>query len=132
MTLVNPFRQRPVSAALLTGWKKAVGERMKAVTLHHSQPERRPNRQAFRTGYLGQRKGHLSNYGYVTVKIPKRADMERFSTMAALDVQATIVANRSLDKVHQSIFDRLQTDKGKELKGIQRSRKIWNPKPKHV
>lgn len=34
----------------------------------------------------------FSNYGYVTAKIPKRADMERFSTMAALDRQAGIVS----------------------------------------
>lgn len=33
----------------------------------------------------------FSRYGLVTEKIPKRADMERFSTMAYLDMQASIV-----------------------------------------
>ena len=33
----------------------------------------------------------FSNYGYVTPKLPKRADMQRFSTVAALDMQLKIV-----------------------------------------
>lgn len=34
----------------------------------------------------------FSNYGYVTAKIPKRADMERFSTIAGLDMALPIAA----------------------------------------
>ena len=70
----------------------------------------------------------FSNYGYVTAKIPKRADMERFSTMAALDMQAAIVT-LVFDKVYQSIFDTLQPIREKELKGIQLTENL-NPKPK--
>ena len=43
------------------------------------------------------------NYGRVTGKIPKRADMERFSTMAALDMQAGIVAS-VFEEIYADIF----------------------------
>ena len=45
----------------------------------------------------------FSNYGRVTGKIPKRADMERFSTMAALDMQAGIVAS-VFEEIYADIF----------------------------
>lgn len=89
------------------------------------------------TGRIGKRSELLiwdnardtfSNYGYVTAKIPKRADMERFSTMAALDMQAAIVTP-VFDKVYQSIFDTLQPIREKELKGRQLTENL-NPKPK--
>ena len=54
--------------------------------------------------------------------------MERFSTMAALDMQAAIVTP-VFDKVYQSIFDTLQPIREKELKGIQLTENL-NPKPK--
>ena len=54
--------------------------------------------------------------------------MERFSTMAALDMQATIVTP-VFDKVYQSIFDTLQPIREKELKGIQLTENL-NPKSK--
>ena len=108
--------------------KKAVGERMKARLFII------PN---LNDGRIGKRselviwdnaRDTFSNYGYVTAKIPKRADMERFSTMAALDMQATIVTP-VFDKVYQSIFDTLQPIREKELKGIQLTENL-NPKPK--
>ena len=60
--------------------------------------------------------------------IPNLNDMERFSTMAALDMQATIVTP-VFDKVYQSIFDTLQPIREKELKGRQLTENL-NPKPK--
>ena len=45
----------------------------------------------------------FSNYGRVTGKIPKRADMERFSTMAALDMQGGIVAS-VFEEIYADIF----------------------------
>ncbi len=54
--------------------------------------------------------------------------MERFSTMAALDMQATIVTP-VFDNVYQSIFDTLQPIRGKGLKGIQLTENL-NSKPK--
>lgn len=54
--------------------------------------------------------------------------MERFSTMAALDMQAAIVTP-VFDKVYQSIFDTLEPIREKELKGIQLTENL-NPKPK--
>ena len=54
--------------------------------------------------------------------------MERFSTMAALDMQAAIVTS-VFDKVYQSIFDTLQPIREKELNGIQLTENL-NPKPK--
>ena len=41
--------------------------------------------------------------GLVTDKIPKRADMERFSTVAELDMQAGIVSP-VFDKIYAGIF----------------------------
>ena len=54
--------------------------------------------------------------------------MERFSTMAALDMQAAIVTP-VFNKVYQSIFDTLQPIRGKGLKGIQLTENL-NSKPK--
>ena len=54
--------------------------------------------------------------------------MERFSTMAALDMQAAIVTP-VFDKVYQSIFDTLQPIREKELKGIQLTENL-SPKAK--
>lgn len=47
----------------------------------------------------------FSNYGYVTPKLPKRADMQRFSTVAALDMQLKIV-EPVFDKIYSAILTR--------------------------
>ena len=70
----------------------------------------------------------FSNYGYVTAKIPKRADMERFSTMAALDMQASIVTP-VFEKIYAEIFDTTKPIKEVQLTGIQLAENL-NPKPK--
>ena len=108
--------------------KKAVGERMKARLF--IIPNLNDGRIGKRSELLiwDNARDTFSNYGYVTAKIPKRADMERFSTMAALDMQATIITP-VFDKVYQSIFDTLQPIREKELKGIQLTENL-NPKPK--
>ena len=84
--------------------RKAVGESMKASlfivpNLHDGRVGKRSElviwdntREAF------------SHYGHVTAKIPKRADMERFSTVADLDMQAGIV-KPVFDRIYASIFD---------------------------
>ena len=108
--------------------KKAVGERMKARLF--IIPNLNDGRIGKRSELLiwDNARDTFSNYGYVTAKIPKRADMERFSTMAALDMQAAIVTP-VFDKVYQSIFDTLHPIREKELKGIQLTENL-NPKPK--
>lgn len=108
--------------------KKAVGERMKARLF--IIPNLNDGRIGKRSELLiwDNARDTFSNYGYVTAKIPKRADMERFSTMAALDMQAAIVTP-VFDNVYQSIFDTLQPIREKELKGIQLTENL-NPKPK--
>ena len=108
--------------------KKAVGERMKARLF--TIPNLNDGRIGKRSELLiwDNARDTFSNYGYVTAKIPKRADMERFSTMAALDMQAAIVTP-VFDKVYQSIFDTLHPIREKELKGIQLTENL-NPKPK--
>ena len=108
--------------------KKAVGERMKARLF--IIPNLNDGRIGKRSELLiwDNARDTFSNYGYVTAKIPKRADMEQFSTMAALDMQAAIVTP-VFDKVYQSIFDTLQPIRGKKLKGIQLTENL-NPKPK--
>ena len=45
----------------------------------------------------------FANYGQVTDRIPKRADMERFSTVAELDMQAAIVSP-VFDRIYAGIF----------------------------
>ena len=108
--------------------KKAVGERMKARLFII------PN---LNDGRIGKRselviwdnaRDTFSNYGYVTAKIPKRADMERFSTMAALDMQASIVTP-VFEKIYAEIFDTTKPIKEVQLTGIQLAENL-NPKPK--
>lgn len=71
----------------------------------------------------------FSNYGYVTAKMPKRADMERFSTMAALDMQGCIVAP-VFSKIYAAIFDTEAPIRKTVLTGIQRMENL-NPKRGH-
>ncbi len=107
--------------------KKAVGDRMKARLFII------PN---LNDGRVGKRvelvlwdnaRDTFSNYGYVTAKIPKRADMERFSTMAALDMQAGIVTP-VFEKIYTAIFDTAKPIREVELTGIQLTENL-NPKP---
>lgn len=60
----------------------------------------------------------FSNYGYVTPKLPKRADMQRFSTVAALDMQLKIV-EPVFDKIYSAIFDTTKPLRTSRLSGIQ-------------
>ena len=84
--------------------RKAVGERMKArlfiiPNLHDGRVGKRSELVIWESA-----RETFSNYGYVTAKVPKRADMERFSTMAALDMQGSIVAP-VFERIYVSIFD---------------------------
>ena len=58
------------------------------------------------------------NYGIVTGRIPKRADMERFSTMAALDKQVGIVTP-VFERIYSYIFDTTAPIREPKLTGIQ-------------
>ena len=66
----------------------------------------------------------FSNYGYVTPKVPKRADMERISTIAALDMQAGIVSP-VFDKIYSAIFDTIEPLRNVELTGIQLAENVY-------
>ena len=57
-------------------------------------------------------------YGTVTPKITRRADMERFSTIAALNRQLNIVSP-VFDLIYYSIFDRYEPLRQYTLTGIQ-------------
>lgn len=70
----------------------------------------------------------FSNYGYVTPKLPKRADMQRFSTVAALDMQLKIV-EPVFDKIYSAIFDTTKPLRTLRLSGIQLVDNL-NPKEK--
>lgn len=70
----------------------------------------------------------FSNYGYVTPKLPKRADMQRFSTVAALDMQLKIV-DPVFDKIYSAIFDTTKPLRTSRLSGIQLVDNL-NPKNK--
>lgn len=102
--------------------RKAVGERMKARLFIV------PNLNDGRVGKRSElviwdnARETFSNYGHVTAKIPKRADMERFSTMAALDMQAGIVAP-VFERIYVSIFDTANPIREPVLSGIQLTEK---------
>ena len=66
----------------------------------------------------------FSIHGTVTPKIPKRADMERFSTIAALDMQSVIVAP-SFDRIYSAIFGTLEPLRNTELAGIQLAENVY-------
>ena len=70
--------------------RKAVGGRMKA-------------RLFIELELWENTKKTFANYGQVTDRIPKRADMERFSTVAELDMQAAIVSP-VFDRIYAGIF----------------------------
>ena len=65
----------------------------------------------------------FSNYGEVTPKIPDRIDMQRFSTIAALDMQNSIVSP-AFDKIYYAMFDTLAPLRQSRLSGIQLSENI--------
>ena len=98
--------------------RKAVGERMKARLFIV------PNLNDGRVGKRSElviwdnARETFSKYGHVTAKIPKRADMERFSTMAALDMQAGIIAP-VFERIYISIFDTANPIREPVLSGIQ-------------
>lgn len=60
----------------------------------------------------------FSKYGEVTPNLSKRADMERFSTIAALDMQNEIVSP-VFDKFYLAMFDTLDPVRQHNLRGIQ-------------
>lgn len=60
----------------------------------------------------------FANYGAVTPCIPKRADMQRFSTVAALDLQLPIVRD-VFTLIYATIFDSTDPRRNVELSGSQ-------------
>lgn len=60
----------------------------------------------------------FSRHGKVTGKIPRRADMERFSTITALDLQVGIV-NPVFTEIYTEIFGGSEPYRQAELSGIQ-------------
>lgn len=106
--------------------KKAAGERMKSrLFIIPNLNDGRVGKRAELVLWDNARET-FSNYGHVTAKIPKRADMERFSTMAALDMQASIVTP-VFEKIYAEIFDTTKPIKEVQLTGIQLNENL-NPK----
>ena len=98
--------------------RKAVGERMKArLFIIPNLSDGRVGKRSELLVWENTRET-FTNYGYVTAKMPKRADMERFSTMAALDMQGSIVAP-IFSKIYAAIFDTEAPIRKTELTGIQ-------------
>ncbi len=98
--------------------RKAVGGRMKAQlfivpNLHDGRIGKRSELVIWENT-----RETFCNYGIVTAKIPKRADMERFSTMAALDMQAGIVTP-VFERIYSYIFDTTVPIREPKLTGIQ-------------
>lgn len=103
--------------------RKAVGSRMKARLF--IIPNLHDNRVVKRTELLlwDNTRDTFSNYGYVTSKIPRRADLQRFSTIAGLDL-AQAAVTPVFDKIYDSIFDTLEPLRKVELTGIQLSENL--------
>ena len=104
--------------------RQAVGERMKAQLF--IIPNLNDNRVGKRSELIlwDNTRETFSNYGYVTAKIPKRADMERFSTIAGLDMALPIAA-QVFDKLYSCIFDTLDPLREVELSGIQLTENLY-------
>lgn len=103
--------------------RKAVGSRMKARLF--IIPNLHDNRVGKRSELLlwDNTRDTFSNYGYVTSKIPRRADLQRFSTIAGLDL-AQVAVTPVFDKIYDSIFDTLEPLRKVELTGIQLSENL--------
>lgn len=103
--------------------RKAVGSRMKARLF--IIPNLHDNRVGKRTELLlwDNTRDSFSNYGYVTSKIPRRADLQRFRTIAGLDL-AQAAVTPVFDKIYDSIFDTLEPLRKVELTGIQLSENL--------
>jgi len=103
--------------------RKAVGSRMKARLF--IIPNLHDNRVGKRSELLlwDNTRNTFSNYGYVTSKIPRRADLQRFSTIAGLDL-AQAAVTPVFDKIYDIIFDTLEPLRKVELTGIQLSENL--------
>lgn len=103
--------------------RKAVGSRMKARLF--IIPNLHDNRVGKRTELLlwDNTRDTFSNYGYVTSKISRRADLQRFSTIAGLDL-AQAAVTPVFDKIYDTIFDTLEPLRKVELTGIQLSENL--------
>lgn len=65
-----------------------------------------------------KKREELSLFGDVTQKMHRRADMERFSTVASLDMQ-DIIVKPVFDRIYTSIFDTTEPLRQHTLSGIQ-------------
>lgn len=98
--------------------RNAVGDDMKAkLFIIPNQNDGRVGKRSELVIWENTREA-FSNYGYVTPKLPKRADMQRFSTVAALDMQLKIV-EPVFDKIYSAIFDTIKPLRASRLTGIQ-------------
>lgn len=99
--------------------RKIVGAKMKAgVFVVPNLIDGRVGRKAELQLWEKARKA-FSLHGKVTGKIPRRADMERFSTMAALDMQGSIVST-VFSEIYTDIFGSSEPYRPAELSGIQK------------
>lgn len=123
--LVVPFHYDLVTIPSTSGFlmfieklREKIGGRMKAkVFLVPNQHDARVGKRS-ELVIWDQAREAFSNHGYVTPKVPKRVDMGRFSTIAALDRQRNIVAP-IFDKIYLSIFDKTEPVREISLTGIQ-------------
>lgn len=120
-----PFHYDPVTVSSTASFllftdrlRKAVEERMRArlliiPNLHDGRVGKRSELAVWEKA-----RDAFSHYGRVTARIPRRADMERFSTVAALDMQGAIVAP-VFDSIYAEIFGTTEARRHVELSGIQ-------------
>jgi len=109
--------------------RKATGGKMS--TRLFIVPNSHDNRVGTRSEQLlwEETRDTFSNYGIVTPKIAKRADMQRFTTMAGLDTQLPFVQN-AFDKIYSEIFGNTEPRRKVELTGIQLGANLAKDKSK--
>jgi len=111
--------------------RKATGGKMN--TRLFIVPNSHDNRVGTRSELLlwEEARDTFSNYGIVTPKVAKRADMQRFTTMAGLDTQLPFVQN-AFDKIYSEIFGNTEPRRKVELTGIQLGANLAKEKSKSV
>lgn len=98
--------------------RKATGGQMRAkLFMVPNQNDKRVGKESEHKLWEETREG-FSLYGHVTSKIPMRADMQRFSTLVALDMQQPIVKG-IFDHIYGEIYDITDPIRTVTLTGIQ-------------
>lgn len=122
--IIVPFHYDPVTVPSTASFLLVLDQLRKSINKMKAEVFAVPNLIDGRVGKKSERlvwekaREVFSKSGKVTGKIPRRADMERISTMAALDLQVGIV-NPVFTEIYTAIFGTGEPYRPAELSGIQ-------------